>query len=91
MKNKTGRKKVRRDLPLIAGLLFLYGALLFSLDPAWVQWAGSMSIGVLWTGDIVPPAIFSQPLEAVRMASLSGLLTLCALALLLDILEEPRR
>jgi len=91
MENKTGRKKFRRDLPIIAALLFLYGVLLFSLDPEWVQWAGAMSIGVLYTGDMLPPAIFSQPLEAVRMASLSGLLTLCALALLLDILEEPRR
>ena len=92
MKNKTGRKKPRRDLPIIAGLLLLYGVLLFSLDPAWVQWAGAMSMGVLYfTGDFLPPAIFSQPLVAVRMASLSVLLTLVALALLLDILEDPSR
>ena len=91
MENKTGRKKSRLDLPIIAGLLLLYGVLLFSLDPLWVQWAGAMSIGVLYTGDIIPPALFSQPLESVRMASVSGLLALCALALLLDILEEPSR
>ena len=48
-----------------------------------------MSIGVLNTGDIIPPALFNQPLQAVRMASLSGLLGLCALGLLLDILEGP--
>ncbi len=91
MENKTGRKKAGRGLAIIAALLLLYGVLLFSLDPLWVQWAGAMSIGVLYTGDILPPAIFSNPLEAVRMASISGLLTLCALALLLDILEDPRR
>ncbi len=92
MENKTGQKKTRRDLPIIAGLLLLYGVLLFSLDPLWVQWAGAMSMGVLYfTGDFLPPAIFSQPLVAVRMASLSVLLTLAALALLLDILEDPSR
>ncbi len=91
MENKTGRKKGRLDLPIIAGLLFLYGVLLFSLDPLWVQWAGAMSIGVLYTGDIIPPALFSQPLEAVRMTSLSVLLGLCALALALDILDDPSR
>ncbi len=91
MENKTARKKIRRDLPIIAALLFLYGVLLFTLDPLWVQWAGAMSIGVLYTGDIIPPAIFSQPLVAVRMATLSGLLGLCALALLLDILDDSSR
>ncbi len=91
MENKTGRKKGRLDLPIIAGLLFLYGVLLFTLDPLWVQWAGAMSIGVLYTGDIIPPALFTQPLESVRMASLSGVLGLCALAILLDILEDPSR
>lgn len=91
MENKTGRKKTRRDIPLIAALLFLYGVLLFTLDPLWVQWAGAMSLGVLYTGDIIPPAIFTRPLEAVGMASLSGLLGLCALALLLDILDDPSR
>ncbi|MGE5664669.1 MAG: hypothetical protein ACM31I_10100 [Deltaproteobacteria bacterium] len=91
MENKTVRKKTRRDIPIIAALLFLYGVLIFTLDPLWVQWAGAMSLGVLYTGDIIPPAIFSKPLEAVRMASLSGLLGLCALALLLDLLEDPSR
>jgi len=91
MENKTGRKRVTRDIPIIAALLFLYGVLIFTLDPLWVQWAGAMSIGVLYTGDIIPPAIFSKPLEAVRMASVSGLLGLCALGLLLDILEGPSR
>lgn len=91
MENKTGQRKARRDLPIIAGLLFLYGVLVFTLDPLWVQWAGAMSIGVLPTGDNFPPAIFSKPLESVRMASVSGLLGLCALGLLLDILDEPHR
>ncbi len=94
MKNRTGRKKTRRDIPVIAGLLFLYGVLLFSLDPQWVQWAGAMSMGVLYyTEDLLPPALFGHPLEAVRMTSLSGLLMVCALALLLDIniLQDPPR
>ncbi len=89
MENKTGRKKGYRDIPIIAGLLTLYGVLLFTLDSEWIQWAGSMTMGVLYTGDIVPPAIFSQPLEAARMASVSGIIGLFALALLLDILEGP--
>ncbi len=93
MENKTGLKKTGRDIRVMAGLLFLYAVLLFSLDPQWVQWAGAMSMGVLYyTGDFIPPALFSQPLDAARMTSISGLLAVCALALLLDIniLEDPR-
>lgn len=95
MENKTGRKTTRRGIPVMAGLLFLYAVLLFSLDPQWVQWAGAMSMGVLYfTGDFLPPALFAHPLDAARMTSISGLLMVCALALLLDIniLEDrPRR
>ncbi len=78
----------------MAGLLFLYAVLLFSLDPQWVQWAGAMSMGVLYfTGDFLPPALFAQPLEAARMTSVAGLLMVCALALVLDIniLDNSRR
>ncbi len=68
----------------IGALLFcIYGVILFSMDPEWVRWAGSMLImGALYVPD-PPPPLFADPQDAVRAVSLFNLLSLSALALLI--------
>lgn len=91
MKNKTGRYWAgKRSVIVGALLLTAYGLLLFSLGPEWVMWAGSMAMGVLYLPDLTPPIVEGTCL-AVRMAFLSGLLTLFALAILTGVIGEGWR
>lgn len=86
-RNPRGYWAGKRSLIVGALLLSAYGLLLFSLDPAWVMWAGSMAMGVLYMPDMTAPILETTQL-AVRMASFSGLLTLLALAILTGVIGE---
>lgn len=77
MKNKTIKGIFRRENLVAGGLLSLYGTVLFSLDPQWVMWAGSMTVGVLGVGEALPPPLGSGG-EAAFLASVAGLAGLLA-------------
>ena len=90
MKNHTEERIFTKKGVVIGVVLFsVYGVILFSLDPEWVRWAGSMTIGALYVPD-PPPPLFSQPQEAFQMATVFSLLSLSALVCLMAIMGEVR-
>jgi hypothetical protein len=69
------------QLLLITCVFSVYAITLLSLDPEWVLWAGSMSLGSLYVPD-PPPRLFDDPRKALEIASdlfLVGLLGLLCL------------
>lgn len=56
------------QLLLITIVFSVYAIILLSLDPEWVLWAGSMSLGSLYIPD-PPPRLFDDPREALQIAS----------------------
>lgn len=71
------------ELLLITIVFSVYAIILLSLDPEWVLWAGSMSLGSLYIPD-PPPRLFDDPRKALQIASdlylvLVGLLGLLCL------------
>ena len=71
------------QLLLITIVFSVYAIVLLSLDPEWVLWAGSMSLGSLYIPD-PPPDLFDDPRKALQIASdlflvLVGLLSLLCL------------
>ena len=68
---------------LVLGTLFfgIYAAMLFSIDPEWVAWAGPMAMGALYVPN-TPPPLFAHPEAAFEMASRLSALSLTALVVL---------
>lgn len=90
MKNQPEERIFTKKGLLIGTLFFAtYGVILLSLDPEWVMWAGSMSLGVLYIPD-PPPSLFDNPQEAFQMASVFSLLGLLTLLLLMVVMGEVR-
>ena len=77
------------ELLLITIVFSVYAIILLSLDPEWVLWAGSMSLGALYIPD-PPPRLFDDPQQAFRAASVFSLLGLFALGLLMVIMGQVR-
>lgn len=89
---KSGREPLFTMKALVVGavLFSIYGVILFSMDPAWVAWAGPMALGgALYVPD-PPPALFSAPQEVFQVASLFSLFSLFTLGLLIVLRGEPR-
>jgi len=82
MKNQPEERLFSRNELLCIVFIFSIFAIGFlSLDPEWILWAGSMSLGSLYVPD-PPPRLFDNPREALQMASafcLAGLLSLLCL------------
>ncbi len=57
-----------RELLLITTVFSVYAVILLSLDPEWVLWAGSMSLGSLYVPD-PPPRLFDDPRKVLEIAS----------------------
>jgi len=90
MKNRREDRLFTGKGLLIGAICFsLYGIILLSLDPEWVLWAGSMSLGALYIPD-PPPRLFDDPQQAFRAASVFSLLGLFALGLLMVIMGQVR-
>jgi hypothetical protein len=90
MKNHTDERIFTKKGVAIGVVFFsIYGVILFSLDPEWVRWAGSMTMGALYVPD-PPPPLFSQPQEAFQMATVFSLLSLSALVCLMAIMGEVK-
>lgn len=56
------------QLLLITIAFSVYAIILLSLDPEWVLWAGSMSMGSLYVPDL-PPRLFDDPRKVLEIAS----------------------
>jgi hypothetical protein len=65
----------------------VYAALIFSMDPEWVGWAGPMALGALYVPNS-PPPLFSDPRAAFQMGSWVSVLSLVVLVLVSVIREE---
>ena len=78
-----------RELLLITIVFSVYAIVLLSLDPEWVLWAGSMSLGSLYLPD-PPTRLFDNPREALQMASTFCLIGLVALLCLMVIMGEVK-
>ncbi len=76
-------------LLLITIVFSVYAIILLSLDPEWVLWAGSMSLGSLYLPD-PPPRLFDNPREALQMASAFCLLGLVSLLCLVGFMGEVK-
>jgi hypothetical protein len=74
---------------VILGVLYgcIYAAIIFSMDPEWVGWAGPMAFGALYVPN-PPPPLFSDPRAAFEMSCCASLLSLLALVLVSVIREE---
>jgi hypothetical protein len=76
-----------RGLLIIAFVFSIYAICLLSVDPEWVLWAGSMSLGSLYIPD-QPPRLIDSPRETIQLASVLCLLGLIALLCLMAIMGE---
>ena len=56
------------QLLLITIAFSVYAIILLSLDPEWVLWAGSMSLGSLYVPD-PPPRLFDDPRKVLEITS----------------------
>ena len=65
----------------------IYAAIIFSMDPEWVGWAGPMALGALYVPN-PPPPVFSDPRAAFEMGSWVSVLSLLVLVLVSVIREE---
>ncbi len=74
---------------IIMGAVYgcIYAAIIFSMDPEWVGWAGPMALGALYVPN-TPPPLFSDPAAALEMGSWFSLLSLVMLVLVSVIREE---
>lgn len=87
-RTKEPRRKERPEEPIFTakGVLLLaiygavYAAIIFSMDPEWVGWAGPMVFGALYVPN-PPPPLFRDPRAALEMGSWMSLLALLALVL----------
>lgn len=86
MKDQSSEKLFSMgQLLLITFVFSVYAITLLSLDPEWVLWAGSMSVGSLYVPDL-PPRLFDDPRRVLEITSvlfylfLVGLLGLLCLA-----------
>jgi hypothetical protein len=78
---------------IVGALLFTaYAAILFSLDPQWVGWAGPLVFGgALYAADAPPVRLISlSPQETFEMASVLSLVSVFVLGLLITLRGEPR-
>ncbi len=67
----------------------IYAAIIFSMDPEWVGWAGPIAAGALYVPN-PPPPLFNDPKAAFEMGSLVNMLSLLVLVLVSVIRgEEP--
>ena len=91
MKKLRGEPLFTMKALVVGAVLFsIYGVVLFSMDPAWVAWAGPMALGgALYVPD-PPPALFSAPQEVFQVASLFSLFSLFTVGLLIALRGEPR-
>ena len=88
MKTQQTDRLFTKQGVLIGAVLFaIYAVILLSLDPEWVLWAGSMTLGALYIPDPAP-SLFDHPQEALQMASVFNLLGLLTLLLLMVIIGE---
>ena len=90
MKNQPKERLFsRKELLFIVFIFSIYAISLLSVDPEWVLWAGSMSLGSLYIPD-QPPRLFDDPREALQMASAFCLIGLVALLCLMVITGEAK-
>lgn len=69
MKNQPEEKLFSMGQLLLITIAFsVYAIILLSLDPEWVLWAGSMSVGSLYVPD-PPPRLFDDPRKVLQIAS----------------------
>jgi len=69
MKDQPEEKLFSMGQWLLITIVFsVYAITLLSLDPEWVLWAGSMSMGSLYVPDL-PPRLFDDPRKALEIAS----------------------
>jgi hypothetical protein len=90
MDKKPKQKSVKGDFLFSVLFLLVYGLILLSSDPEWLVWAGSMTMGVLYNGELPAVAMPIAPLESLRAASTFGLFGLLALVFLVETAEEKR-
>lgn len=69
MKDQPEEKLFSMGQWLVITIVFsVYAIILLSLDPEWVLWAGSMSMGSLYVPDL-PPRLFDDPRKVLEIAS----------------------
>ena len=91
MKDEPEERMFTKKGVLVAALLFsIHLWALLQLDPEWVLWAGSMSLGSLTIPDVAPPRLFDHPGETLQVASVFTLLGLFALLLLMFSMGDVR-
>lgn len=92
MKNEPedSRMFTKKGVSIAALLFSIYTWALLGLDPEWVLWAGSMSLGALSIPDVGPPRLFDDPREALQVASVFVLLGLFVLLLLMLTVGDVR-
>ena len=76
---------------LLIGACFfsIYAAILFSIDPEWILWAGPMTLGALYVPSPAPQ-LFDNPQHALQAASVFSFLGLLTLVLLMATVGEVR-
>jgi hypothetical protein len=77
------------ELLLMTIVLSAYAITLLCLDPAWVLWAGSMSLSSLYVPD-PPPRLFDDPRKALEIASDVFLVGLLGLLCLIGFMSEVK-
>jgi hypothetical protein len=77
------------QLLLITFVFSVYAITLLCLDPDWVLWAGSMSLGSLYVPD-PPPRLFDDPRKALEIAADLFLIGILGLLCLVGFIGEVK-